>query len=126
MAAQAPKTVVKVLFPQQSGVLPVLHCILKSLYVLLAEDGLLGDDEMSQLSGKTLDLRNSAALLKMARMSVDATALEDSEYLYHCNPRQYTNCDLCGVHSYSGNIQLCFPMFPLKEQLPALPALNRA
>lgn len=29
---------------------------------------------MSQLSGKTLDLRNSAALLKLARMSVDATA----------------------------------------------------
>ena len=43
------------------------------------EDGLLGDDEMSQLSGKTLDLRNSAALLKLARLSVDATALQDSE-----------------------------------------------
>ena len=39
-----------------------------------AEDGLLGEDEMSQLSGRTLDLRNSAALLKLARMSVDATA----------------------------------------------------
>lgn len=83
---RSPKTVVRLLFPQQSGVLPVLHCTLRNLYVLLAEDGLLGDDEMSQLSGKTLDLRNSAALLKMARMSVDATALEDSEYPYHCNP----------------------------------------
>ena len=72
----------------------MLHCTLKNLYVLLAEDGLLGDDEMSQLSGKTLDLRNSATLLKMARMSVDATALEDSEYLYHCNPlsRQTVIC----------------------------------
>ena len=36
-----------------------------------AEDGLLGEDEMSQLAGKALDLRNSAALLKLARMSVD-------------------------------------------------------
>lgn len=62
--------------------------------MLLAEDGLLGDDEMSQLSGKTLDLRNSAALLKMARMSVDATALEDSEDPYHCSPlsRQTVIC----------------------------------
>ena len=85
---------VKVLFPQQSGALPVLRCTLKSLYVLLAEDGLLGDDEMSQLSGKTLDLRNSAALLKMARMSVDATALEESEDPYHCKPlsRQTVIC----------------------------------
>ena len=85
---------VKVFFPKQSGALPVLQCTLKSLYALLAEDGLLGDDEMSQLSGKTLDLRNSAALLKMARMSVDATALEDSEYPYHCNPlsRQIVIC----------------------------------
>ncbi len=49
----------------------------------IAEDGLLEEDEMSQLSGRTLDLRNSAALLKLARMSVDATALQDSELLLH-------------------------------------------
>ena len=47
--------------------------------IVRAEDGLLGEDEMSQLSGRALDLRNSAALLKLARMSVDATALKDSE-----------------------------------------------
>ena len=64
----------------------VLHCLetARTAEVLsplhgVAEDGLLEEDEMSQLSGRTLDLRNSAALLKLARMSVDATAIQDSE-----------------------------------------------
>lgn len=51
------------------------------MFLGCAEDGLLEEEEMSQLSGRTLDLRNSAALLKLARMSVDATALQDSAHL---------------------------------------------
>ena len=63
-----------------------------------AEDGLLEEEEMSQLSGRTLDLRNSAALLKLARMSVDATALQHSAQLAD------TNCPLSKIlGELSGN-----------------------